>query len=357
MRSRPIRGPGRMKMRPAIASDDSSIDGEAEMEVEKASQENLQNIDTMAIAKLGFTRQVSRSLKQACESFNHIIKIIDFSSSLAKKDGVFFDEEKSDYLKANRWQEMLSCLFFGHKAHLALGIFDKVSYWFSKKEPFVLDAQKMSKMFSTLEKLPLEGECYLLETLGKVKTFLEDQKAPVRAAGPLIIIYTDGDIYYKNQSLEPLIRELKDLNSRFSCQFVFRLCTSDDVVLEAFRRLDNKALGIFIEVIDDFLSEEKEVKYAGNRFLFYNKQINEIRILGGGSKILDRLDETALIPAEIRDLAAALFKDAPLHADINPQRFLHELEKLEGAKEWFDFVELKKALLSKARHKDRVIPI
>mmetsp|Transcript_23328 Transcript_23328/g.50586 ORF Transcript_23328/g.50586 Transcript_23328/m.50586 type:complete len:393 (+) Transcript_23328:89-1267(+) len=86
---------------------------------------------------------------------------------------------------------------------------------------------------------------------------------------------------------------------------VVRLCTDDDTVVEFYNDLDTQ-LELSLEVLDDFISEGKEV-YEVNKWLNYGLPLHRIREMGFHDRLFDLLEERKLTKDEVRDFCFLLF--------------------------------------------------
>lgn len=98
----------------------------------------------------------------------------------------------------------------------------------------------------------------------------------------------------------------------FPVCFVVRLCTDDEQAILFYNSLDAQ-LHLSFDVLDDFYGEALEV-YLRNPWLNYSLVLHRYREMGFRVAVLDKLDERALTPYELRDLFHFLF-DVPELAD------------------------------------------
>jgi hypothetical protein len=101
---------------------------------------------------------------------------------------------------------------------------------------------------------------------------------------------------------------LKRLGFELSVIIVIRLVTDDDEVINFYNEVD-KEVELPLEVIDDLMSEAKEIRSQGNSWLAYSPLLHKIREGGNFVKLLDMLDERRLTPTEVSVFVQLLLRD------------------------------------------------
>ena len=91
-----------------------------------------------------------------------------------------------------------------------------------------------------------------------------------------------------------------------------------DQVVAFWNNLDSQ-LELSLEVLDDFVSEAKEVHQAGNGWLNYGLPLHRMREIGFYSKLFDMLDERPLGKDELRDMVRLLFGTAHMDGLPDPE--------------------------------------
>jgi len=92
---------------------------------------------------------------------------------------------------------------------------------------------------------------------------------------------------------------------------VVRLCTSEKRVVDYWNNIDIDAgFGLQLEVLDDHLSEAKEVA-RHNRWLNYALPLHRCREMGCQMRIVDLIDERKLTPHEMREFCLVLLGTKP----------------------------------------------
>ena len=99
------------------------------------------------------------------------------------------------------------------------------------------------------------------------------------------------------------------------CWLVIRICSGDDETNHFWKTLDLD-LNIRVDVVDDFLSEAKEVKSC-NPWINYAHPLHIAREWGFHRRILDLLDECRFSLDQMREFCAMLF--GVLSCDLNPE--------------------------------------
>lgn len=83
-----------------------------------------------------------------------------------------------------------------------------------------------------------------------------------------------------------------------------RLCTNEHRVVEYWNDID-KQLELEMDVIDDFISDAKEVNEV-NPWLVYGEALHRLREFGVSMKDVDMIDESMLSSEQMRNVCGYL---------------------------------------------------
>eukprot|EP00549_Striatella_unipunctata_P009686 CAMPEP_0118678788 /NCGR_PEP_ID=MMETSP0800-20121206/3418_1 /TAXON_ID=210618 ORGANISM="Striatella unipunctata, Strain CCMP2910" /NCGR_SAMPLE_ID=MMETSP0800 /ASSEMBLY_ACC=CAM_ASM_000638 /LENGTH=250 /DNA_ID=CAMNT_0006574693 /DNA_START=579 /DNA_END=1331 /DNA_ORIENTATION=+ len=155
----------------------------------------------------------------------------------------------------------------------------------------------------------------------------------------VVVLATDGlpsddrgvsSEYCKNE----LVDALKMLQA-MPVWIVIRLCTDDDDVVDFYNNLD-KDLEKSVEVLDDFLSEAKEVRQH-NPWLNYALPLHRCREMGYYHRLFDLLDERKLTKNELKQFCMILFGNSVMDLmpdpDVDWKAFLLAVQGLMKGEE------------------------
>lgn len=90
--------------------------------------------------------------------------------------------------------------------------------------------------------------------------------------------------------------------SRLPVSLIIRLCTDDDSVVNFYNDLDNEE-EFALDVIDDWESEAKEIRQAGNNWFTYSQALHLVREAGINIRLFDLMDEQRFRAMQISEIA------------------------------------------------------
>lgn len=160
------------------------------------------------------------------------------------------------------------------------------------------------------------GVTPLTDRLRKIRMRVAQEGRDLARAGQkvVLIIVTDG-LPSGTQSgrsgpreRNEFVSELRQFGLQYPVHIVVRLCTEDDDVVDFYNKVDEE-LELQMEVIDDHVSEAKEIMAAGNGWFAYTPVLHRIREGGTFLKLLDLVDERRLNPMETSLLAQLLLRE------------------------------------------------
>jgi hypothetical protein len=168
------------------------------------------------------------------------------------------------------------------------------------------------------------GTTPLAETTKRIAdkiSAMVDQSLLVGLEKACVVIATDGKPDDEG-AFESAVKRLLKL----PVWLVFRLCTNDDDVLGYYNELDAQ-LEADIEVIDDLHGEALEIAQAGNTWLTYGPPMQLARF-GMQDQIFDLIDETELLPSQIKTFCEALLGCSSLpEPELDTQAFIASIEE------------------------------
>jgi len=202
-----------------------------------------------------------------------------------------------------------------------------------------------------------QGSTPLTEAIMSVVTMVEPVQHELRRRGErvTVIIATDG----LPNNRATFLRAMQMLQT-LPVWVVVRLCTDDDSVVEYWNDLDTK-LEAPLEVLDDVMGEANEV-WGHNPFVTYAPALHLARLFGLESKLYDALDETRLLPSQIKELIEDIIGcgELPEPEIVGPKKFAGAVRDALGEapmlvmdprsgkmKPWIDGYELERALKPK----------
>ena len=298
----------------------------------------------------GYTDGLSEALCENCNTFPLRIFIVDNSGSMNFPDGnrlvATANSAQVKSVGCTRWREIQETIDY-HAEMAALlrapTIFRLLNDPIIVPKEFSIGVNSDSSIAedlriakNTMQKATPTGVTPLLEHLRAVKTEVDGFSPTLRAEGKriAIILATDGlpsDARGASGTnvLNDFTNALRDLEG-LPIWLVIRLCTDDEKVVEFYNNLDSQ-LELSIEVIDNFLSEAKEM-YTMNPWMNYSLPIHRMRELGFQHRIFDLLDERKLSISELREYCILLFGAGKLDGlpepEVDFKGFLHAIDRI-----------------------------
>ena len=163
-----------------------------------------------------------------------------------------------------------------------------------------------------MDKMTLTGGATPL--CAKLQTIIDDLnkiKDELIAANKKVTLFIATDGEASDGKIECQLQQLYSM----PVHIVLRLCTDSETVVKYWNDIDNN-LELHMDVLDDFLSEAKEV-YCHNKWLVYDYCIHQLREIGLSMVELDLLDERELSFNEKRNIAIMLYGNAVANANEN----------------------------------------
>jgi len=162
---------------------------------------------------------------------------------------------------------------------------------------------QLAKLESWLNRAKPAGPTPLSERLRDVYTRISAQKDELKRAGQsvMLIIATDGEPSASPEARrsylsarDEFVQMLrKILGGSLPVRGVIRLTTDNDAVVEFYNKIDEE-LEFPLDVLDDIVSEAKEIASKGNGWLTYSPLIHTMREQGTLVQLFDDLDERCL---------------------------------------------------------------
>lgn len=161
------------------------------------------------------------------------------------------------------------------------------------------------------------GSTPLARSLNEVYHSIDQEKEVLLSQGQQVFIcmMTDG---LPNQK-SAMIMQMRRLVSQLPVSMIIRLCTDEEDVMQFYNDLDGDE-EFALDVIDDWQSEAKEIRDAGNRWLTYSHALHLVREAGIAIRLFDILDEKRFRPLQVAEFIQYLIRPAagtpiPSHED------------------------------------------
>jgi hypothetical protein len=287
----------------------------------------------------GFTRGMINAISRNNINFPLRIWVVDNSGSMSTGDGNRLIETKSTQhvklVSCSRWTELvetvdyhcqMAALFEIPTAFRLLNDPGKMAgeqqFSIGERGPELIQ-EDLHTARSTMRSAQPQGVTPLAKHIFEIRENITQMRAELMATGRkvVVVLATDGlptDAFgYSGEparvEFENALRSLEGL----PVWIVIRLCTDEDSVVDYYNTLDSN-LELSLEVLDDFISEAKEV-VEHNTWLNYGLPLHRIREMGFSHRLFDLLDERKLSVDELRDFMFLLFGEEHFDGIPDPQ--------------------------------------
>jgi len=228
-------------------------------------------------------------------------------------------------LECTRWKELEQCIDF--QIDLAVNLAAPTTFRFLNNpgpgiapQKFCVGETRYGNLQqeartakNMIKKIMPEGSTPLTEQVNQIRSEIEILEPQLIGQGKkfVTVLATDGlptNEYgdENNETINKFVQALQSLE-KYPVWVVFRLCTSDENVVNFYNNID-KHLEQPIEVLRDYLHEADEV-YKCNPWLNYTLPLHRCREMGFHCRILDLIDERLLSIDEIVDFCKVIFGD------------------------------------------------
>jgi len=166
------------------------------------------------------------------------------------------------------------------------------------------------------------GTTPLTESVMRIVSMIEPHASDLQSRGErvAVVIATDG-LPNNRTSFVAAMQTLQ----RLPVWVIVRLCTDDDAIVDYWNDLDRN-LESPLEVLDDLQSEAVEVERL-NPWLNYGGPLHRCRLFGLPGKLFDALDETSLLPFQIKEFVEDLLGVNIMHdPQVEKQAFLKDVQ-------------------------------
>ena len=286
-----------------------------------------------SLKEQGFTDGLIKLLLDDREKPGQRFWIIDNSGSMNKCDGHRLvptrDRSHVKVCACTRWEELRETVSY----HVDLaGLLQTPTQfellnrnnqeeWVNNKVSFSITCPTNSYETENAHKMLANARPGGSTPLVRKVLAIEDYYLKTRQKGEKValVIATDGlptddeghASFLENQQFVAALKSLwKASTTSGSIWIVIRLCTDDPEVVSFYNSLDDE-LEFPLEVLDDFLSEAKEV-YSVNSWINYALPLHRIRESGYRHYLLDLIDERPLTIGELKEFCSLLFGDLNL---------------------------------------------
>ena len=275
----------------------------------------------------GYTSGLANSLSDMKLLFPLRIWIVDNSGSMQSRDGNRFVETTSSQnvkiVPCTRWAEIQECVTYHIQMSALLQA--PTSFRLLNHPGAHVGKQQFDLALDGEENIPQEtaDACRIITNARPsgvtplTNHIIEIQKAVCLMKEDLIqrgqrvslIIATDGlptdDRGQGGRHVHDMFIEALRSLEGLPMWIVIRLCTDEDDVVDFYSSLDDQ-LELSIEVLDDFVSEAKEV-HKHNEWLNYALPLHRMREMGFHDRVFDMLDERDLTQEELHQFCMFLF--------------------------------------------------
>ena len=294
-----------------------------------------------AMAAKGYPPGLTKELWSTLQHFPVRFWVVDNSGSMATADGarLMVDGAGSRRMLAcTRWEELTETVTLA--ADLAATLDARTDFALLNPAEGVPQVQtvgfdaeglplpfgeavELSELKANLARVSPSGTTPLTEAVLRVCSMVEPIAGQLRAKGQecVLTLATDG----KPNDPVSFHRALTRLQL-LPVWVVVRLCTDEKVVVKYWAKLDAK-LELPLEVLEDERGEAKEVSRI-NPWLTYGQPLHIARMFELRNKTFDLLDESALVPTQLKSFCELLLGcDALPEPELDRPAFVAALER------------------------------
>jgi hypothetical protein len=318
---------------------------------------------------------LSRAMCLGCDTFPLRIVIVDNSGSMNTPDGQrivqadpagewWGNHSSIRRLTCTRWQELGEEVV--QMAQMATALRARTDFYMLNPtngydilsvcpSSYSLVNQGASADVETIRAAMRTSPCGttpLTESVARITAMIEPHARDLQARGErvAVIIATDG----LPNDCNSFVSAMQALQ-RLPVWVIVRLCTDDDSIVDYWNELDRN-LESPLEVLDDLRSEAVEVERL-NPWLNYGGPLHLCRLFGLPGKLFDALDESSLLPFQIKEfiedfLGITIGHDPQVDKDAFLKDVKEALAKVPPvlhpitlqAKPWLDMNRLERAV-------------
>lgn len=330
------------------SSSDRSLVRTTSRMTHKALQKNLEFA--------GLPERLADCIAREDERIGLRIFLLDNSGSTSYCDGKYFvvdhEREVLQSRRCSRWDEIKGMARSQAEWNLPLGVPCEFMLLNCGPPPlregidFVrIDPGRqqgdMQSLVRMLDSTGPNGTTPLADRVADICQRVHSEHADLVQAGQhiMLTIATDGlpTAKHTTQSTDherkQFVQQLRRLMLQFPVHVVIRLCTDENDVVEYYNQVEED-VELPMDVLDDWVSEAKEIWSKGNGWFTYTQEMHRVREGGSFLKMLDVLDERRLTATEAALLAQLLLhrqSDEPLPRD--KEEFCEAMEELAESAE------------------------
>jgi len=248
--------------------------------------------------------------------------ILDDSGSMNTNDGYKLvpgtQRGMASHVRCTRWDEMGTTVRFHSDLAKAAGCNAEFRFLNGPCVQYPRDIGEGDKLERTLSDSP-GGGTPLCAAVRDVQRQIAAMAPALRASGrkAVLTIMTDGEA--SDGQLAQALQPLQGL----PVWMVVRLSTDEDKVVKYWNSLDDE-LELELDVLDDVVSEAREISEKGNGWLRYCEPLHRLREWGLTAKEFDLLDEQ-LLTLEQTHKCICLIAGSEL-ASALPQDYLQDFD-------------------------------
>merc|ERR1719454_1224097 len=319
------------------------------------------------MVEMGVPRGLADQLAQDDQRIGKRIYLLDNSGSMNASDGNVLSDGGAGRLVSRpctRWEEI--CAFAEDHARWNLAVGTPCEFMLlnslgrgpsaapQEGRDFVCidrsagdDLEQMRSLDRLLKNNGPRGVTPIAERLEEIRLRLhaEAEELAKRQQMVFLTIATDGlpTSPWSGESTvedqEQMVSALRRLCAELPVQLVIRLCTDEDSTVAFYNKIDDE-LELPLDILDDFVSEAKDITDKGNGFFAYTPLLHRIREAGTLCKILDNLDEAQFTSRDARKMVELLSNDStPVRVGTDWEFIQHVEKMIASAKPVYDPVK------------------